>query len=359
MNLSRRQFVAFSLFAGSLALPLTACSKTAQLNNAQSEYNPNYVIATIENTDKIGLSLIAYFDIDLNLVNSIKYPYNNLGFGLNGSCALPINGDEIYLVPNGLMFQSYVLKVLSLNLQTGAVREYHVDQPSIVGIAVDDQYFYTVNTDKGTGHLGRIDKSTGEATYIDIGSGANSIIGLDNGFCVYWYDIYQNSYLSTYTRDLQLIKSFNLTAQGIDTVFGPTAQDNGRFCFINENNQPHYYSIYSFDTNSFELKKICDVNYAVTSIATQGNILYATGYGDANYVEFYDVSSGELLNSQKVSYDTGRGIFYDGFLFICDGWSLVKYIVDGTNITEVANVAITNSYVDTGTCPAHDIFVRP
>jgi hypothetical protein len=367
MTINRRQFIAVALVAGASTLPLTSC-KRSQLAEAEAQYEADYTVGIIKTTRQMRSSYIEYYDEHLNFVRSIWYPYAYLHIGL-GNNLLSQYEDELYLIPQGLMVSQDDRKLISLNLQSGAIREYRVDQIALDGVAVDGEYCYVTSDLNMVGHISRVNKVSGEVIYLDMpGVIAGEIIIWRDCFYTLCTDVHEfldTVYLSTYNRNLELLDTVNLTALADITIpTSPTISYDGHLYFVSniqptEDGQPFLTSIYSFDLQNGKLEFFCEPQYEISTILFEGSMIFVfccpTVVNDDFYIEVYDAASKELLNSMHVDYAPTNGLIRDGVLFVRGSYGIVKYRLDGFELIEEARAPLDgqNSHYISG------MFLKP
>jgi hypothetical protein len=155
-----------------LAATQSACSgnsndeHSVQLKEAQSAYSQNYTFGVVRTAQSVYSSHIMFFDDELNLVNTIFYPYADLQPNFHRQSII-VNG-KLWLIPVGVTGFKDDRRVISLDLLTGAIREYPINQIAITGLTADDQYVYTISNLNRVGHVGRIDMKTGGVKMLDL-----------------------------------------------------------------------------------------------------------------------------------------------------------------------------------------------
>jgi hypothetical protein len=353
-------------------LPLTSCKKS-QLEEAEAHYEADYAVAVVKTTQQLRSSYIEYYDENLNLIRNIWYPYAGLFLTLAGDP--PIYADELYLIPQGLMGQQDDRKLVSLNLLSGAIREYRVDQISLDGVAVDERYCYVTSDLNGVGHISRVDKASGEITYLDTPNVFPGGLVVQAGqlrlFCLDCTGSDDMLYLSTYSRNLELMNRINLTSlAGLTNATSPIASHDGCLFFISsiqplEEDQPFLNSMYSFNTQDSKLKSLCELHYETRTILLKNDKIFAfcapSIPNDDFYIEIYDSTSGALLSSLHIDYPPKHGLFRGNTLFVRGNDILVRYGLDDMVLTEEARVSLM-IYDSNTTANLHhssDMFVRP
>jgi len=378
--MSRRQFVALASIVGASmlsapSLALTSCKRT-QLEEAQAQYRPDYTVAVIKTTTTMRSSYIEYYDDGLKMVRSIWYPYAEFGPGWQAAPAA--YADELYLVPRGLMGFSDDRKVVSLNLDSGAIREYRVEQISLLWLTVDDKFFYASSNLNGVGHVSQVNKANGEAAYMDIGTSADQVVATEDGICVFWSDFagyYDESsyYISVCDRSLSITDTVDVGAFAGGTIGWayPTAQSDGLFYFLSskslapDHTAPYKDSIYKFTVDGSRLELFYELEHETATIMLHDGRLYvfcvprvaSTDF----FIEVYDCASGQKLSSLPVDYAPAQGVFHGDRLFVNGSYYLVKYRLDGDSLIEEARVTLDErgSTDDPSFHYVNGIFVRP
>ncbi|MDR3036934.1 MAG: hypothetical protein LBU31_00775 [Coriobacteriales bacterium] len=370
-SIDRRQFVALALAAGMTVLPLAACAKS-HLEEAEEQYVDDYAVAVVRSTQQMRSSYIDYYDGGMSLLRSVWYPY--AGLSLGSVTRLAVLEDMLYLIPKGLMAQEDDRKLISLDLRSGAVREFLVDQVSLKGVAVDDEYCYLTSNLNGAGYISRVDRASGEAAYFETpGVFPSDIFTWEDRVCAFCTNSTGSANmacLSTYSRNLELISTLNLTSTAGITLAGcPTAPRDGRICFVSsiqptEDNQPFVNSLYAFDIRENNVVLLCELEHEAYATLSEGARVFVFCFSrtfEDTYIDMYDSTTGELLSSLHTDYAPLRGLFCDNSLFV-DGnagmaYVFVRYRLDGLELIEDARAVLADADDDAGPHPV-GFFVR-
>ena len=338
-----------------LVMPILSSCSQAQINKAEQQYDPNYTIGIIKTTESERSSYIEFYNEDLELVNAIWYPYG--GLWTNSGAPQAQKGSMLYLIPRGLIGQHHDRKVISLDLKTGDVREYVVDQVAIASLAVDNKYIYASNNLNAVGHIGRVDIDTGEVRYSELGSVAGNLFIHRDELYASWHDLGDSGFsamdddtksLSTLDRNLKLVDTIDITASG-----------NGDLSCVSETVGDEFYAAFSnrvspeSDFFNFDIYTCSNLQDGFRFLGKAAHeILYLLPYKDKlitinsdatrnnNFIDVYDRNDGALLHSLPTNYVPQRAVI-DGDAFYVQGFDcLVKYNIDGLTITEVKRIDI-------------------
>ena len=353
-----------------LALVLLSCvpGTSAKLSQAEQDYSPDYAVAVIRTSSYEHSSFIDYYDGSLKLVASVAYPYAGLDISYNGQTS--ISNGKVFLVPRGLAHKENDRKVISIDFETGKVREYGVDLVSIDFIAVDQRYLYASNNLNGVGHIARVDIETGDVIYADIGRSAWDLYADGTHLFVFWRDYdrpanitesgISHYYLSRLGTDLNVLETLELTDDiGVNDAASPAT--NGSFYFQavpldQQSGSPiRPPSVHSYSMKDGAMKELFTPPSDIYNIMPHGDVLFVTYVGlDSNnrpqdhyFIDAYSAKTGELLSTIQTDYIPYSGFIQGDTLYISgdNGFPpddmprqhfLVKYRIDGSMLTEEA-----------------------
>lgn len=163
-------------------------------HNSSNAYTGNYVLGVIETTEKENKSLIHFYDEQLNLVNSMKFPFGSMGMSFHPPV---VYQDHMYVVPRGLMAQQDQTIIFSLNLKTGEDIQYDVQLPAMNPFAVSDQYVFGANWLNGIISLARFDKQTNELKTIHLEENIDNMVVAGEHLILLTCDISAGVYVSS------------------------------------------------------------------------------------------------------------------------------------------------------------------
>jgi hypothetical protein len=228
-------------------------------------------------------------------------------------------------------------KAISLDLATGAVREYSIDLVSIDAIGVNSDYAFVTNDLNGVGHVGRIDIETGDTLAVDLGSAAGQLICDDSKVCVFWIEFGRGepdrTYLSGFNEDLSVASTADLAASGIEVPMLPTALTNGRIYFVSyhqpksehddarftiafysaENNSVGHFAAPGQGAKDYEVSHLLPLDVGLLVFGYMPGIDGKPGTG---LVELLDYESGELIDSFAVDYVPSQCVIWGDWLFV-------------------------------------------
>jgi len=342
---------------------------------AEGFYNPDYTIGVVKTRDSAYSSYIEYYDEDLNLVNTLWYPYASLG---DGSSYRPsISDDRLWMIPRGLMWFQNTKKAISLGLTDGTVDEYTVDQISLDVLTVDDRYVYVTNDLNRIGHITRVDIETKEVKTVDLPDMVPlSLICNDSVLYVFCLGIVSDGsdagWMIRYNTDLKELTRQNLNELvGLPVTPGRISNVVGDrfFLFLHNNDESSgygsafAYSCYVSD-GRLELFKVF-AQGGTTSFLIKDRLLIVLVAGDAlqpdeesgqvpnSRIDVYNMDSGELLYSLEIldfnlGYYSGGGVIRGDYLYLFssrwDGLLLKYQISENGTLTEVVRTSFYTNH---------------
>lgn len=187
---------------------LTVCT------NERSENDINKInFGIIETTQSKYKSNIYWYDKELNLINTQKLKYADLG----SRFYKPTYKDNfVYLIPTGIGNKKDSKLVIRINRDNLNVEEYSVDNISLNNVTVDDNYLFTINTLNADTHISRVRLSDNDFT--EVIKPREYIYAL-NAFNNFLYMVSNKidtneTVLSKYDERLKELKSVNITKYG-------------------------------------------------------------------------------------------------------------------------------------------------
>ncbi|MCL2136766.1 MAG: hypothetical protein FWH40_04505 [Coriobacteriia bacterium] len=357
-NRSINRFV-ICLMIVSLATGSFSCSPSTdtlpyERGHIITPYNPDYSIAIVKTTDIKRTSYIEFYDTDLALVNVIRYPYAQL---INEIQQNTVSGGRLWLIPQGLQGFQNDKKAISLDIGTGAINEFRIDQVSINCIVAGDYYAYASSNLNFSGYISRVDIESGGVQYLQReGYFPRDMILANDVLYVLWLpfgqDVDDDAYIISYDANLNVINEINLSSKGVMAPMRFTqVSSNGLFFFeshrpaqTRSSEEPVEVFSYSIDDDSVSPFLTSDRN-SISGTIVHKDMLFVfsslsrtDSYGD---IDIYSTKTGELLASKSVNYRPTNGVVVDDCLYVISGrWDgvLAKYAISDGMLVELGRV---------------------
>lgn len=140
-----------------LAVFITGCS---------NKFPDKYEFGIIDTTEYGNRSLITYFDSDWNKVGQTKYHYSNMSYcGFTNSC---VQEGILYLSPRGDSKNLDCGKIVALDLSSGQKTEYDFNRVNIIDFHVDENGIYVVSNLNNMCYLDMYDKKQNKIRTIEV-----------------------------------------------------------------------------------------------------------------------------------------------------------------------------------------------
>jgi len=343
-----------------------ACSPAAQQSPdpprqlaSPEPYDGSYAVAVILTNPDSDFTYIEYFDSELNLVNTIRYPYSQLHSG--SALKPPSLGDVVYVIPTTLMGLPGNSMVVSIDLATGSITVYRVDLAAIDGLAVGDDYLLAVSYNEPGVRGARIDLASGEVVYLvdepwllgNLLTEAGRLysiradIGLDNTGIV----------MSLWLIDEQLatVDQVDLNALGINFPTFATEPFDGGLFFVTsvapeEESETGYLMIHLYSPVDGSIQPFASTVHGYTEdlLVDGDKLLFFGSLADerlTGFVDIYDIAGGELIGTADLDYAPPyKALVHDGCLYVLAGSGpdclLVKYGLEDGTYVELARVSL-------------------
>jgi hypothetical protein len=304
------------LLAIALSLPAASCGAAARerLQDAEGEYRADYALAVIRTSDYAGtLSYIDFYDSDLRLLRTITYPYTWLDDGIGNNET--VRDGRLWLIPHGPYMTERDRKVISLDLATGAVREYFVDIVAIDYLAVGPRHFYVSNNLNGVGHVARGDIETGEVEYRELGWSADHIYSDKDGLHIFWNEHSPVSPQEPYGHNLYCLSRFDSEFE-VAVTYDLTEDYGEPSAFSQVCGSDFYFTTTPIDM-TFEkpdggwvIRRYSMADSSISPVATpQGRPLYLVATEGTVFSSYWFVNVAELVQGQYYfdAWDTETG----------------------------------------------------
>ena len=338
-----------------LVMPMLSACSQARLNEAKQHYDPNYTIGIIKTTESERSSYIEFYNEELELVNAIWYPYG--GLWTNSYSPSAQKDGLLYLIPRGLMGQHNDRKIISLNLTTGDVREYTVNQVAITSIAVDGNYIYTSNNHNFVGQVGRVDIETGKVKYFEFGSGVGSLFIQGSKLHASWIDLNETGidsmgddveFISRLDQDLNPAYTVSLTDNSMGSLACISEAAQGEFYMtlthkISDDSNVWLDNLYVCSSLDKGLRLLGECAHVTRSLLPYQDKLITVNSDENegnNFIDIYNRHNGVLLLSLPIDYVPRRAVIDGDALYVQGFDCLVKYSIDGLTVTEIKRIGI-------------------
>ena len=232
-----------------------------------------YLLAAFDTTADVNSGTLIYYDEDFKEVFRQDIP---MGDSCDSSNPPIVYGDKVYVAPGGQWFRADVEEVLEIDRLTGKQKKYKTGQKRVEGMAVTEDYIFTVSNSKNA-VLARISKQDGSIQELE----------------------YKNAFSD----------QVNVYGQYV-------------YCFIESRDEQTRCSILDIDTME-EVKSfdITDYGKAPEYTYRKDGILYlpissVNDGGDCGFLLMYDTETGEL-NSIDLDHELPLQILeYEGKLVV-------------------------------------------
>lgn len=133
---------------------------------SKSKFSSNFKYGIVQTTSDKNLSYITYYDSNLKKVYTQKLKYGTMG----ETVQFPqVYSPKAYLVPHGIPGKKDLTKIVSVNMLTGKVKSYNMQQANITGYQASKYNLYSSAEVNGEILLSKCVKTTKELTTLSLG----------------------------------------------------------------------------------------------------------------------------------------------------------------------------------------------
>lgn len=171
-----------------------------------------YLLAAFDTTADVNSGTLIYYDENFKEVFRQDIP---MGDSCDSSNPPIVYGDKVYVAPGGQWFRADVEEVLEIDRLTGKQKKYKTGQNRIEGMAVTEDYIFTVSNSKNA-VLARISKQDGSIQELEYKNAFSNQVDA-YGQYVYCFIESRDEQTRCSIRDidtLEEVKSFDITDYG-------------------------------------------------------------------------------------------------------------------------------------------------
>jgi hypothetical protein len=324
------------------------CMSCSNISSSKppAESMEGFEIAVIKTSELKRSSYIEYYDDNLELLSTQFLPYACLNsWELN---RLVVSDGTLYTVETGLSSRKDSRTAISLNLESGSVKEYKIDQINLQHTAASGTYFFTTDNLNNVSHITRCDVITGETKTVEFNKElAGSIVADDS----YLYSINlplgnndKGFFLKVFNMDLDEVASYPVMSD--DSASSPVMLHNDDFYFMSWAgdgvNAERKFFLNRFSSASKQIDTHIATDYCPSSFVFHDNLMIIShlthGSPEGNYLSVFDLKDDSFVNKVDLGYEAQQLLVRGDTLYVMGldeafYGILAKYSITGSDIT--------------------------
>jgi hypothetical protein len=332
-----------------------ACASCSSISSPSppAESLEGFEIAVIKTSELKRSSYIEYYDGNLELLSTQFLPYAALNSG--ALSRLVVSDGTLYTVEEGLAGRHDSRTAISLNLESGSVREYRIDQINLQQTAANGTYFFTTDNLNNVSHITRCDKATGETKTVEFNRElAGDIVANDS--CLYSInepldDNNGGPSLKVFNMDLDVVASYPVAPD--DNASSPIMLHNDDFYFMSwagdgVSAERRFY-LNRFSSASKQIDTRIATDYCPSSFVFHDDLMIIShltyGSSEGNYLSVFDLQEDSFVNKVDLGYEAQQLLVRGDTLYVmgmddAKRGILAKYSITGSDITLEQKVEI-------------------